>query len=384
VIKSFLAKIKAQIEQRSYLSLFLVLVLIFSFAFGATYLVYSKVIAKKNAQEVDNSPARTPSSYFGETKKDESVKNILLLGYGGAGHAGGTLSDSIILLSISSKTKKAVIISIPRDIWIGLPVDWENLTAKKINEAYAIGLDDTRYPNKKPEFRGAEGGGNMVKYAVSQVTGLSVDYFIGVSFDQYEKLIDNLGGINVNVPVGFSDEYYPIKGMENDLCGKSEDEVNALKSQYTDFNLEKNFKCRYETLTFEKGEMKMDGATALKFVRSRHSNQSGGDFARSERQMAVLIAIKDKLLSIDAAKNIDKVYTQLSKLVTTDLNLATAKTLLEFFGDPNAYQISKINLSTENTLTESKSPQGAFILLPKAGFGNWEETKEYIKSASLE
>ena len=382
MIESFLVKIKSQIEQRSYLSLFFISVLIFTVTFGATYFVYSKIVSKKTTEEVDNSPARTPSSYFGETKKDESTKNILLLGYGGADHAGGALSDSIILLSINSKTKKAIIISIPRDIWIGLPIDWENLTPKKINEAYVMGLDDTRYPNKKTEFRGSEGGGNMVKYAVSQVTGLSVDYFIGISFDQYEKVIDSLDGITVDVPASFSDEYYPIKGMENDLCGKTEDEVNSLKAQFTDFNLEKNFKCRYETLTFEKGEMKMNGETALKFVRSRHSNQNGGDFARSERQMAVLIALKNKLLSMEAVGNIDKVYPQMAKLVTTDLNLATTKTLLEFFGDPKSYSISKINLSTENTLTESKSPQGAFILLPKAGFGNWQETKDYVKTAS--
>ncbi len=381
MIESFLEKIKAQIEQRSYLSLFLILLLIFSFTFGVTYFVYSRIVSKKTSLETDNSPAKTPVPYFGEVEKDESVKNILLLGYGGAGHAGGTLSDAIILLSINTKTKKAAIISIPRDIWINLPTDWENLTPRKINEAYAIGVDDTRYPNKKDEFRSSQGGGNMVKYAISQISGFSVDYFIGISFDEYVKLIDTLGGITVDVPASFTDEYYPIKGMENDLCGKTEDEVNVLKAQFTDFSLEKNFKCRYETLSFEKGQMKMDGATALKFVRSRHSNENGGDFARSERQIAVLLAIKNKLLSMEAVKNIDKIYTQLAKLVTTDLNLATTKILIDFFGDLGSYTISKINLSTENVLSKSKSPQGAFILLPKAGFGNWEETKEYIKKA---
>jgi len=344
-----------------------------------TYFIYSKSL-NKEAIEVDNSPAKTPASYFGETKKDESTKNILLLGYGGAGHAGGTLSDSILLLSINSKTKKAVMISVPRDIWIDLPTDYENLTPKKINEAYAVGLDDSRYPNKKSEFKGTTGGGNVVKYAVSTVTGLSVDYFIGVSFDEYSEIIDSLGGITVDVPASFTDEYYPVKGMENDLCGKSEEEVNALKAQYTDFALEKNFTCRYETLTFTKGIMTMDGATALKFVRSRHSNENGGDFARSERQMAVLMALKDKLLSLEAIKNIDKMYPSLAKLATTDLNLNTAKVLLDFLGNPNDYATTKINLSTENVLVESRSTAGAFILLPKAGFGNWEETQDYIKN----
>lgn len=370
--------IKPQIKY--YLFLPLSLLTLFSLAFVGGYFIYGKFITHKEAQ-VDNSPAKTPTSYFGETQKDQSLKNILLLGYGGAGHSGGTLADSIIVLSINTKTKKASIISIPRDIWINLPTDWENLRPGKINEAYAIGLDDTKYPNKKPEFKGPLGGGNMVKYAVSQVTGMPIDYFVSVSFDQYVQLINSLGGIEVNVSNSFTDEFYPIKGMENDLCGKNEDEVNTLKAQYSDFALEKNFTCRYEVLTFEKGPTKMDGETALKYVRSRHSAQDGGDFARSQRQISVLIAIKDRLLSLEAIGNIDKIYPPLSKLVTSDLNLATIKTLIDFFGDPKSYSVDEINLSTKNDmLSESKSPGGAYILLPKAGFGNWDETQKYIKN----
>jgi len=364
-----------------YIFLPLGLVALFFLAFFGGYTIYGKYIAKRNTTEpIDTSPARTPTNYYGEGTKVESTKNILLLGYGGAGHSGGTLSDSIIVLSVNSKDKKATFISIPRDIWINLPSDWENLKAGKINEAYAIGLDDTRYPNKKPEFRGPLGGGNMAKFAATKVTGLSMDYFVSVSFDEYVDLINSLDGVEVGVPASFTDEYYPIKGMENDLCGKTENEVNALKAQYTDFNLEKNFKCRYETLTFTQGEMKMDGELALKFVRSRHSAQNGGDFARSQRQIAVLKAVKDKLLTLNALQNMDKVYPPLAKLVTTDLNLATVKVLIDFLGDPGGYSISDINLSTENVLAESRSSGGAFILLPKAGFENWDETKNFVKS----
>jgi LCP family protein required for cell wall assembly len=322
---------------------------------------------------------QTPTPYFGETQKEEKTKNILLLGYGGKDHSGGFLSDTIILLSLNKEKKTAYLISIPRDIWINLPLDWENLKAAKINEAYAIGIDDIKYPNKKPEFRGKTGGGNMAKYATNQVTGLSVDYFVSVSFDQIVKIIDTLGKIKVDVPVSFTDEYYPIKGLENETCGKTPEEMETLKQRYSGFELEKQYKCRYETISFEKGIVEMDGTTALKFMRSRHSATYGGDFSRSQRQMAVLKAIKEKLISLDAFSKIDELFPELSSLVTTDLNLSTTKDLVGFLGKPEEYKIKEINLSTENVLTESKGPQGQYILLPKSGFGNWQDTQNFIR-----
>lgn len=354
-------------------------ILIISFAIS--YLFLGKLIFRESKKETTKEIElpKTPTPYFGETQKEEKTKNILLLGYGGKDHSGGFLSDTIILLSLNKEKKTAYLISIPRDIWINLPLDWENLKAAKINEAYAIGIDDIKYPNKKPEFRGKTGGGNMVKYATTQITGLSVDYFVSVSFDQIVKIIDTLGKIRVDVPVSFTDEYYPVKGLENETCGKTPEEMEALKQKYSGFELEKHYKCRYETISFEKGTVEMDGTTALKFMRSRHSATYGGDFSRSQRQMAVLKALKEKLISLDAFSKIDELFPELSSLVTTDLNLPTTKDLISFLGKPEEYKIREINLSTENVLTESKGPQGQYILLPKSGFGNWQETRNFIK-----
>ncbi|BCX14414.1 MAG: hypothetical protein KatS3mg088_097 [Patescibacteria group bacterium] len=368
-------------KTNTYIIISFIFIFIVSFSFA--FLVLGKIIFPEKKEEEIKTPPKTPIPYFGQTQKEESVKNILLLGYGGNGHSGGYLADSIILLSLNKNSKKAYLISIPRDIWINLPIDWENLKPGKINEAYAIGIDDLKYPNKKPEFRGKLGGGNMAKYTVTQVTGLSVDFFASVSFDQIVKIINTLGTIEVDVPVSFTDEYYPIKGLENETCGKSAEEMELLKQKYSGFELEKQYKCRYETISFEKGKTKMDGETALKFMRSRHSATYGGDFSRSERQMAVLKAIKEKLLSLDAFNKIDKLFPEFEKLITTDLDLATAKDLAIFIGNLNEYQISEINLTTENVLSTSTGPQGQFILSPKAGFGNWQETQEFIKKLMI-
>ncbi len=372
-IKKFL-KNKALILIFSYISL-----LVVSFLFS--YFFLGKIIIPQpKEKEIALPPPKTPAAYFGETKREENSKNILLIGYGGAGHSGGFLADSIILLHINKEAKKAFLISIPRDIWIKLPLDWENLKWAKINEAYAIGIDDLKYPNKKPEFRGKTGGGNMVKYAATQITGFTVDYFAAVSFDEIVKIIDILGRIEVDVPLSFTDEYYPIKGLENETCGKTPEEMEALKQKYSGFELEKQYKCRYETISFEKGKTKMDGAVALKFARSRHSAAYGGDFARSERQIAILLGIKEKLASLDALSKIDELFPHLAALLTTDLDLSTTKDLAVFFGNPKEYSIEKINLTTDNVLSASKGPQGQFILIPKAGSENWSETQEFIRN----
>lgn len=310
---------------------------------------------------------------------DDKDLNILLLGMGGQDHPGGTLSDSITLINLNPKNKKVNIISIPRDLWVPIPTDWDNISYNKINASYAIGFDDSvRYPNKKPEFRGKNGGGNLAKHVIEKITGKKVDYFVAVDFLRYIQIIDILGGIEVNVEKPFDDYFYPVKGLENETCGISPEKIAEYHQKYSGFELEKQFTCRYEHLQFKKGVQKMDGETALKFVRSRHSNQYGGDFARSERQHEVLMALKEKILSLNILSKGNKILEKLFSSVTTDIDLNLLKDILDPLGDITGYKINHIYLTEENILTSSKSSNGQFILQPRSGQGNFEEVKKYI------
>src|SRR5581483_9515735 len=67
--------------------------------------------------------------------------NVLLLGYGGGGHDGGDLTDSIMVLTLDEQTKRTAMISVPRDIWVRIPSDGDNGGFWKVNTAYAIGID---------------------------------------------------------------------------------------------------------------------------------------------------------------------------------------------------------------------------------------------------
>jgi anionic cell wall polymer biosynthesis LytR-Cps2A-Psr (LCP) family protein len=214
---------------------------------------------------------------------------------------------------------------------------------------------------------------------VSYVTGLTVQSYIAVDFNGFKRAIDSIKGVDVDVPNGFDDFFYPIKGLENETCGKTAEEITELSSKYSDFALDKNFTCRYEHLHFEKGITHMDGETALKFVRSRHSDTEGSDFSRSVRQQALLIAIKNKLLSLKAQDNIDTFHTELTKSITTDLTPAVLKEFIRQFGLPTQYTFKNINLNESNVLKSAKSSGGQYILIPKVGEGGWGSVQEYVK-----
>ncbi len=325
-----------------------VYLVIFLLAFSLTFLIYANV--RNVAPYLPNNlsfatPAPTP--------KEKTQYSVLLIGHGGAGHDGGGLADTLMLLTADKKTKKATTISIPRDSFI---------MGQKINNTYAVG------------------GGALTKQAVQTVTGLDVDYFISIDFSGFEKAIDTLEGINVNVPVTFDDYFYPIKGLENEGCGKSPEELTAIHATMSGYLLEQQFTCRYEHLHFDKGVVHMDGKTALKFVRSRHSVQHGGDFARSQRQEAVLTAVKDKALSLKALDNIPTFFNQFTKIINTDLDTNVLEILYKLLGPLEGYTQKKINLTTENVFNETTSAQGAYILIPKAGNENWGPIHDFINN----
>ncbi len=351
-------------------------VIVFIFSVLATVFLLRASSDKADVVVYDRGEVQKYSEQI-EAHEDPSF-NVLLLGYGGPGHDGGFLTDVIKLVNIDPASQDTTIISIPRDLWVEIPVRSDQGEYQKINAAYAIGMDD-KYPLKQTQYRGVEGAQKLVGDVVEKITGKKVDGVISVDFSGFIKTIDSLRGIEVNVPVTFDDYYYPIKGEENNICGKSPEEMVRVHSLYTGFELEKQFECRYEHLHFDAGKNHMDGETALKFARSRHSSEHGGDFARAQRQMAVLSAIKDKILSLGALDDVPGFIKNYAKSVNTNLK---AEAIMAFVAKyPNiSYNLKSITLSDENVLINAKSPQGAYILQPRAGQGNFQDIKSFIES----
>jgi len=343
---------------------------------GAFY--YFKFVKGQNNVLIPNKYPESENILPTGTPTTDKNLNLLLLGYGGGSHDGTYLTDTIILADINPTTKTVNLISIPRDLWVPIPTDGDNAIYGKINSAYAIGLDDRTYPNKKVDFRDSSGGGNLSKYVVSQITGLNPNYYISVDFAGFSKIIDLLGGVDVNIPVAFDDYFYPVEGKENETCGFTPEQIAEFHAKYTGFDLEKQFTCRYEHLHFDQKITHMNGELALKFVRSRHSDQAGTDFARSQRQQSVLNAVKNKVLSLDILNKANPIYQQLTASIKTDADLNLVEQILKPLGDINQYKINNIYLTDQNVLTNSIGNGGQYILIPKAGRGDFSGVIDFI------
>lgn len=285
-------------------------------------------------------------------KQSNGATNILVLGIGGAGHEAADLSDSMVVLSYNQKTHKVVLFSIPRDLWI------PEIRAK-INTAFHYG-----------EERKPGGGLVLAKSLVEEVVGQDIHYVAVVDTKIFEEVVNLLGGITVCVDQAFDDFKYPIAGKE------------AAEPE----------SARYEHVHFDTGCQRMDGERALKFVRSRYAEgEEGTDFARSRRQQKVILAIKDRVVSPGNAFNFGLMQALRGVLEKNiDSNIfendypGLARLALRF----NPKNIKFGQLDSDDPVTGHSGllenpPIGPlfdyqWVLIPKAGFGQWQEIHQYI------
>lgn len=319
------------------------------------------------------SPSPTPSPIRTE-------KNILLLGYGGGGHAGGKLTDTIMIASLRPEERTIALISLPRDLWVQLPILGETLSGWKLNAAFAIGADDKNYRFKSEHYTGTHGGGALAKFAVTKVTGLPIDGYVAVDFASFVRTVDLVGGIDVVVEKTFDDYQYPIEGEEENTCGKSPEELLAIEATASAEVAEKLFPCRYEHLHFDRGLQHMDGETALKFARSRHSAQDGNDFGRSQRQKLVILALKDKMLDIRFLPKLPGFVGEMLGKLSTDVTLGDFTDLLAKKDEYNGYKIVNISLTDKNVLVSGRSSTGAYVLLPREGEEQFSGIQQFIEA----
>jgi len=308
-----------------------------------------------------------------ETK--ENRINVLLLGVGGGTHEGPDLTDTVIFTSIDPNTKRVTLVSLPRDLWI------PELNAK-INAAYTFG-----------EEKQKGGGLPLTKAVVSKVLGQQIDYAVKIDFSGFEKAVDMLGGLDIDVDNTFDDYAYPIAGLETEPCGLDEEKIASLSAEIATGSATEHeaFPCRYEHLHFDAGSQYMDGKTALKYVRSRHAlGVEGSDFARSKRQEKILTAFKDKIFSAGTILNPGKVfrlidilegsiemdikqeeYDDFVKLATQKMKGAKINSAIIDIGDDERF-----GLLVNPPISDEY--RRAWVLSPRIGNGNYSEIQKYV------
>jgi LCP family protein required for cell wall assembly len=243
--------------------------------------------------------------------------NILLLGTDKrAGEVGPSRTDTMILATIDPQTKTAAMLSIPRDLWVAIPGYSEN----RINVAHFLGERDN-YPG---------GGPALAKKTVQYTLGVPVHYYVRINFEGFERIIDAIGGITIDVKEAIHDTKYPDNNYG------------------------------YMTVDIPAGVQHMDGKTALQYARARHGSS---DFDRARRQQEVLKAIRDKVLSLNIPlTRIPEILKLVGDSVQTDLSLnemyALAKVGRELTGDIQSAVID------ENMTTPQTTPDGASVLIP--------------------
>lgn len=306
--------------------------------------------------------------------KAQKVFNILAMGYGGPGHDGAYLTDTMMFMSIDTQNKRVTVVSIPRDIWVEIPTQGEAQPfMRKINSVYQTGLFKKNYPAVPDKYAGDQGASELIKEVVGSIMGKNIDAYVAIDFDGFKKAVDTLGGVDVNVERSFTDVEYPIDGHEADLCGIEPTDIKAFeeKEGIATESPVLAYPCRYETLRFNAGLQKMDGQTALKFVRSRHSPEDGGDFNRARRQQVFLEAVKDKVLNIGFIPKISPLMADLEDSIRTDVSPELMQKLLKEAPSVKSYSIRQIVLTTDNYLQHDISDDGQYILISKNGQGNW-------------
>lgn len=313
---------------------------------------YGAYLYTSTANAVIDLPDRT--NFFGQVRRivnknveplrgeEEDRINILLLGRGGLDHPGGTLADTIMIVSIQPSTNQVALLSLPRDLVVPINPDAKK---KKYIEYRKI--------NYLPELGGIE----LTKERIGYITGVTIHYYVMADFSGFRDVIDTLGGLDIYADNTFTDYEYP------------------------DYNY------GYQTVAFEQGWDHFDGERALQYARSRHGNNGeGSDFSRARRQQKILEALRDELLSASTFLNPAKISGLLDDLgdhVSTDMEVWE----MSRFGDM-ARAVDRdriINKVVDNGLnglvvSEISDQTGAYVLVPRVGLGNYSEIKRLAKN----
>lgn len=271
--------------------------------------------------------------------------NIALLGIGGGGHEGGTLSDTIMVASLDVKTKDVAVVSVPRDLYVKIP----GYGSDKINSAHAYG--------EKYKYKG--GGGALAKTTLENNLGVPIHYYARIDFTGFKKAIDVVGGVDITNKTLLVDTEYPCDNNQYRSCG----------------------------YRLAPGTYHMNGLQALKYARCRKGT-CGDDYGRAARQQEVLVALRKKAMSLGTLSNPAKLASLVDVVggnFKTDLSINEIKKLVTIGKDVDAKKvISKVLTNSTNDgtppLVENGFIAGASVVVPTAGVGNFTAIKAFMRS----
>lgn len=209
-------------------------------------------------------------------------------------------TDALLLATFNKDSKTVKLLSIPRDTYTYIPVEKKK---DKITHAHAYGSTKN----------GKDGGPQASIDAVEKLLNVPVDYFVKFNFKSFMKIVDDLGGIEVDVPVEFTEQ-------------DSNDNAEAIH--------------------LKKGVQKLNSEEALALARTRHIDS---DAMRGQRQQLVIEAILHKLTSVGSVTKVGNIIDDINGQFVTNL---TFDDMLSFYKYGSDSEIEKLQIQGDDCYME--------------------------------
>lgn len=199
-----------------------------------------------------------------DTAKNSNALNIMIMGVDRRADDVGR-SDTLMVMTYNENNKQASLLSLPRDTRVYI----EGNKYDKINHAYAFG------------------GHELTKKTVENFLNVPIDYYVLVDIQAFEKIIDAVGGVDINVEkrMYYEDPWDDNGGLVIDL---------------------------------QPGQQHMDGKTAIQYVRYRDGE---GDIGRINRQQKFMKALLAQIISPSILPKLPEILKNLSSAIQTDMPL---------------------------------------------------------------
>ncbi|RPI30575.1 MAG: hypothetical protein EHM70_13560 [Chloroflexota bacterium] len=260
----------------------------------------------------------TPDPWTGKDRVTILILGLDYADWESDERVGPPRSDTMILLTFDPASKTAGMLSIPRDLWVNIP---GMIRPNKINTAHRFG----------ELYRLPGGGPGLAMKTVSQLLGVPVDYYARIDFSAFERFVDELGGVEIDVP--------------------AEIKVDPIGP--------------HNTTVLKPGKQLLDGPLVLAYARNRYT--SGDDFDRSRRQQQVIMAIRNRILNLDMLPMLvykaPRLYSEMSSGIQTNLTLDQGIRMAWL-----ASQIAPENIQSAiigpNQVTYDTSEDGQSIAVP--------------------
>ncbi len=254
--------------------------------------------------------------------------NVLLVGYGGEGHDGAFLADSIQVLSIDPRSDTTTTIPIPRDLWIEGVASFDG--SVRVNQVFSAGQAGGDH----------ETAAMLLAEVISEVTGMDVEHWLSIDFDGFRGMVDAVGGVTIENPVAF---------------GYTTTEVRHAAGDWSIGH-------------FETGEIHLDGDAALAYSRARYTSvvAESNDFARSVRQARVLAALREQFGGGGIGSVVPglRLMDAMEGRVRTDLSAVDLFLLSSHLSSDR-----RVELTEGIVLTATTNTNGAYILVPTGWTG---------------